>query len=594
MGSGIFIALGLVTAHGAGLAPLAMLVAGLLALAVAASYAEGVSLFPESGGSAALARHAFDELASFVTGWATSLALVATAALAALYAARYLSIFWDPLASGGWSFAGGVAVLALAAGACALGLELSASLAVFAGILDLGLQVLLVVLGVAFAFRPGAIQEDVHLGTAPSLEQLVLACALATVAYVGIESIGDMAGEARDPDRDLGPASAGVLVSAITLSTAIGLVTVMASAGSAVSQSGSVLGIASQVSPHVLSTGLRDIVGVLVAGLLAVVAHAALRRSSRQVRWQSQHRQLPTALAEIHPAREAPIAAIATCAAGAVLLLIMQEVAADKSLLAGTYAFGALIAFTSVHASVLALRWRDPGRYRPVAAPLNLALDGRRLPLVTVIGAVGTASAWFAVVLLEGDARALGFAWMLLGLAAYAAYRRRHGLSLGERTRPEVSTRRGPGVEVEYQTMLIPVNTAAGAIPADLLDVAAQLAADRRASLVVLAFTEIPLGEEMDMDIDDLDDAVERLAAAGRAVGDRYGIRVLTTHLRTRDPAESILAEANRRDSQLIVLRASGLQRADLRRVAYDHVIRRIVSEARQRVMILRPEQAPA
>ncbi len=594
MGSGIFIALGLVTAHGAGLAPLAMLVAGLLALAVAASYAEGVSLFPESGGSAALARHAFDELASFVTGWATSLALVATAALAALYAARYLSIFWDPLVSGGWSFAGGVAVLALAAGACALGLELSASLAVFAGILDLGLQVLLVVLGVAFAFRPGAIQEDVHLGTAPSLEQLVLACALATVAYVGIESIGDMAGEARDPDRDLGPASAGVLVSAITLSTAIGLVTVMASAGSAVSQSGSVLGIASQVSPHVLSTGLRDIVGVLVAGLLAVVAHAALRRSSRQVRWQSQHRQLPTALAEIHPAREAPIAAIATCAAGTVLLLIMQEVAADKSLLAGTYAFGALIAFTSVHASVLALRWRDPGRYRPVAAPLNLALDGRRLPLVTVIGAVGTASAWFAVVLLEGDARALGFAWMLLGLAAYAAYRRRHGLSLGERTRPEVSTRRGPGVEVEYQTMLIPVNTAAGAIPADLLDVAAQLAADRRASLVVLAFTEIPLGEEMDMDIDDLDDAVERLAAAGRAVGDRYGIRVLTTHLRTRDPAESILAEANRRDSQLIVLRASGLQRADLRRVAYDHVIRRIVSEARQRVMILRPEQAPA
>jgi basic amino acid/polyamine antiporter, APA family len=594
MGSGIFIALGLVTAHSAGLAPLAMLVAGLLALAVAASYAEGVSLFPESGGAAALARHAFDELASFVTGWATSLALVATAALAALYAARYLSIFWDPLASGGWSFVGGVAVLALAAGACALGLELSASLAVLAGILDLGLQVLLVVLGVAFAFRPGAIQADVHLGTAPSLEQLVLACALATVAYVGIESIGDMAGEARDPDRDLGPASAGVLVSAITLSTAIGLVSVMASPGSAGSQSGSVLGIVSQVSPHVLSTGLRDIVGLLVAGLLAVVAHAALRRSSRLVRWQSQHRQLPTALAEIRPAREAPIAAIATCVGGAVLLLIMQEVAADKSLLAGTYAFGALIAFTSVHASVLALRWRDPGRYRPVAAPLNLALDGRRLPLVTVIGAVGTASAWFAVVLVEGDARALGFAWMLLGLAAYAAYRRRHGLSLGERTRPEVSTRRGPGVEVEYQTMLIPVNTAAGAIPADLLDVAAQLAADRRASLVVLAFTEIPLGEEIDMDIDDLDEAVERLAAAGRAVGDRYGIRVLTTHLRTRDPAESILAEANRRDSQLILLRASGLERADLRRVAYDHVVRRIVSEARQRVMILRPEQAPA
>lgn len=96
------------------------------------------------------------------------------------------------------------------------------------------------------------------------------------------------------------------------------------------------------------------------------------------------------------------------------------------------------------------------------------------------------------------------------------------------------------------------------------------------------------------MEIDDLDEAVERLTAAARAVGDRYGIRILMTHLRTRDPADSILAEANRRDSQVILLRASGLQRSELRRVAYDHVVRRIVAEARQRVMIVRPEQAPA
>ena len=84
--------------------------------------------------------------------------------------------------------------------------------------------------------------------------------------------------------------------------------------------------------------------------------------------------------------------------------------------------------------------------------------------------------------------------------------------------------------------MLIPVNTAAATTPTDLVDVAAQLAAERRASLVLLAFTEIPLGEEMDMEIDDLEEVVERLAAAGRAIGKQYGIRVLTTHLRTRDP----------------------------------------------------------
>ena len=92
------------------------------------------------------------------------------------------------------------------------------------------------------------------------------------------------------------------------------------------------------------------------------------------------------------------------------------------------------------------------------------------------------------------------------------------------------------------------------------------------------------------MDIDGLDETVERLAAGARAIGERYGIRVHTTHLRTRDPAETILVEAGRRESQVILLRAGGLEPSARRRMAYDHIVRRIVAEATQRVMIIRPE----
>jgi basic amino acid/polyamine antiporter, APA family len=592
MGSGIFLALGVVEAHGRGLAPVAILVAGLVVLTVAASYAEGISLFPEAGGPAALARHAFDDLASFATGWAMSLALIATAALAALFAAKYLGVFWAPLAMGWWPVAGGLVVLVVVSAAAVAGVDPSRSLA-FAGIVDVALQVLLVLVGVAFAFRPDAISGDVHLGTAPSVAQLVLACALALLAYTGVESIGETAAEARDPDRDLGPASAAVLLSAVTLGAAISLTGLMtAPAAGAAHHDRPVLGIPSAVPLDVLSTGLRDVVGILVAALLVLLGYAALRRSAQLALWQARQRQLPAAVAELHTASANPVVAIAASAAAAALLVAAQGAVGDTSFLAGTYAFGALLAFTSVHAAVIALRWRDPGRYRPVAAPLNLSVDGRRLPLVALAGGGATALAWLAVVLLEPDARLFGFAWMLAGLAAYAAGRRREGLSLGERSARDVAARTGPGVAVEFHTILIPSNTAAKAIPADLLDVAAQLAAERRASLVLLAFTEIPLGEEMDIEIDGLDGTVERLAAAGRAVAERYGIRVHTTHLRTRDPAESILAEANRRDSQVILLRSTGLQRADLRQVAYDHAVRRIVTEARQRVMIVRPEHA--
>lgn len=592
MGSGIFLALGVVAIHGLGLTPIALVVGGLVVLTVVVGYAEGVSVFPEAGGSAALARHAFNELASFVTGWAMCLALVATAALSAVFAARYLSVFWHPLAAGGWSVVGAVIVIALAAGASVRGVELSASLAVFAGVLDLALQLLLVALGLLFVFRPEAIQQSVHFGTAPSLTQMILACALATVAYTGVESIGEAAAEARDPDHDLAWTATGVLLSAIALGAGISMVALMATPVSTAPSGGSTaLGIVSEMPLRVLSSGLSYVVGLLVAGLLVLVAHGAVRSCSLLAVWQTQHSQLPARIAALHPTRETPYVAIAACGAAAALLVIAQGSAGDVSFLAGTYVYGALLAFTSVHVSVIALRWRDPGRYRPFEAPVNLPIDGRRLPVIAILGAVCTASAWAAVVVLESDARYLGSAWMLLGLAWYAAYRARLGLSLRERTLREVTTRIGPGIEVEFQTMLIPVNTAAAGIPTDLVEVAAQLAAERRASLVLLAFTEIPLGEEMDMDIDDLDEVVERLAATGRATGGRYGIRVLTTHLRTRDPAESILAEATRRNSQVILVRATGLQRAELRRPAYDHVVRRIVSEARQRVMIVRPEQ---
>ena len=86
------------------------------------------------------------------------------------------------------------------------------------------------------------------------------------------------------------------------------------------------------------------------------------------------------------------------------------------------------------------------------------------------------------------------------------------------------------------------------------------------------------------MEIDDLEANVERLAAQARAIGEQYGIRIHTTHLRTRDPADSILAEATRRDSQVILLRATSL----------DRIARRIVAEAKQRVMIVQPERARA
>ena len=57
-----------------------------------------------------------------------------------------------------------------------------------------------------------------------------------------------------------------------------------------------------------------------------------------------------------------------------------------------------------------------------------------------------------------------------------------------------------------FRSILIPVNTAQPELPCDMLDVAAYLATERRSSIVLLAFTEIPLWEEMDVELPGLDE----------------------------------------------------------------------------------------
>ena len=117
-----------------------------------------------------------------------------------------------------------------------------------------------------------------------------------------------------------------------------------------------VLAIVGAVPLHVLSTGLAYLVGLLVAVMLGFVAYSALTGGSRLAAWLAQHHQLPARIAEPHPTSQAPLVAIAACGAVAALLAAVQAPAGGVNMLAGTYVFGALLAFTSVHVSVVVLR----------------------------------------------------------------------------------------------------------------------------------------------------------------------------------------------------------------------------------------------
>ena len=82
--SGLFMVLGVVAGDALGLTPLAFLLSGLLFVFTIATYVEGSSLHPERGGASTFARYAFNELWSFIAGWAILLDYLIVMAIGAV------------------------------------------------------------------------------------------------------------------------------------------------------------------------------------------------------------------------------------------------------------------------------------------------------------------------------------------------------------------------------------------------------------------------------------------------------------------------------------------------------------------------------
>ncbi len=161
-------------------------------------------------------------------------------------------------------------------------------------------------------------------------------------------------------------------------------------------------------------------VGGLAATILLIATNAGMLGMSRLAYSLGRHRQLPPLFSRLHELRGTPAIAIITFTGFASLLVIPGRL----DLLAGAYSFGAMLTFSFAHISVIALRIREPSMARPFKIPLNLRLRGREIPLILVIGLIGTMSAWTVVAVSQPLSRYLGLAWMVGGLVLYLLYRR--------------------------------------------------------------------------------------------------------------------------------------------------------------------------
>ena len=393
VGSSIYYALGLVAAYALGLTPVVFMLAGGLFALTAKTYAEGAAMFPEAGGSSSFARHAFNELVSFIAGWALSLDYILTIAISAFFVPHYLGAFWPALTHPPGDVIGGLIVIALLAWLNIRGIGESANLNLILALLDLATQVLIICIGAVLVLNPSLLVHQVDLGTMPTYSHLIFALSLAMLAYTGIETVSNMAEEAVDPGRDVPKAVNYILIA--VLGVYAGMTVVALSAlpvlghgahaytllGETPPQGGyqndPVLGIISHLG---LATGathvLRYYVGVLAATILFIATNAGLIGISRLSWSLAEHRQLPAMFARLHPRHRTPWFTIIVFSVFAGILLIPGK----TDFLGNLYSYGAMLSFTTAHAAVIALRIRDPDRERPYRMRGEHPLPGRGDP----------------------------------------------------------------------------------------------------------------------------------------------------------------------------------------------------------------------
>ena len=573
VGFSLYFSIGVVAERGLGLTPLIFLAAGLLFALTAMSYVEGGAMFRERGGSSTFARHAFNELVSFVAGWAILIDYVIVIAAAAVSVAHYLTPISGSF-GGGWeelAVAGGVIALAAGLNAIAVtGGSRQTLLVVLAGA-DLLLQAAVIVVGAIVVFEPDLLTAQLDLFTSPSAEDIVYAAVVATIAYAGIEAASDLAPdldfEAADLKRVLSVGAvlvplmyAGVAAVALMAvpveQTPLGPRTALAQP---IHEEAPVLAVVQRFDPELVGDVMQWAVVLVAVPVLTWAANTSMLGLSRHVYVLATNRQIPSWAGKLERTYATPYIAIGIAAVMAFALAIPGDI----EFLAGVYAFGALLAATIAHLSIVRLRFTDPDRERPFRVPWNVRIRGVGVPLPALFAALVSGLLWISVFFFHENAVVVGGGWMVFGVFSYVVYRLLvEGTSLTERVSVPEESLKKQAREARFSTILVPVFGTE--LDDDIVATAGRLAAaeidegEMAPRMDVIFVAEVPLTVPIDAPLPpELRERADSALARAAEVGDEYeNVDVGTAFVRARTIGAGIVAEARQRDAEVIVMGA--------------------------------------
>ena len=531
VGSSIYYALGLVASYALGLTPVVFVITGFFFYCTAATYAEATAMYPEAGGSSSFARRAFNEFWSFFAAWGQMLNYVITIAISAFFVPHYIGgLFWEPLRSAPGDIIGGAIVIAVLATINVVGVKESAGLNVFLAVVDFLTQLLLVALGAVLVLSPEILVENVQFGIAPTWEAFVISIPLGMIAYTGIETISNMAEEAKNETESIPAAIGRVRIAVFAIYFTLPAIALSAlpvervdgeyqtKLGLPEDEGGfagdPILGVVKQIDLGPLQSAGELYVGILAATILFIATNAAIIGVSRLVYSMGIHRQLPDGLRRLHPRYRTPWIGILVFSGVAILTILPGQ----ADFLGLMYAFGAMLSFTIAHLSVIRLRISQPDAPRPYRGPWNVRIRGADIPLFAVVGGAATGTAFLATVVLNPDVAAAGTGWLALGLILYWIYRRGQGLDLASTHKVAIAQ---PVVdhEAEYDSVLLHVGD--NVFDEQTLATAVKLASRRRRGIHVLVTITVPNALTIDAPMPEAEAAADSTIEQAKLQGGR-------------------------------------------------------------------------
>ena len=430
----MYVALGLVAMAAQGATPLAFAVTGAVYMLIGLAYTELASTYPVAGGGQYYTLRGLGDIFGFTAGWALLLDFTIDVSLFALATAGYINFFFPSLQRQPWLAIEGLVIVLFLVLINLRGIRESSWLNELVGAVDMISESTIILFGFLFAFNPSFFTHQ-FLTQFPSPHDFLYGASIAIISFVGLESISQAAEETLRPATVVPRTSLAliftVLIYALSFSTlGLGVLPWQVIA----QNQGDPIAV---LAHHIPFIGFiaGPFTAVLAATLILASTNTGIMGYSRITWSMSKLGLLPEWFSAVHPRFRTPYRTIIVFSSLAALQIILASLSPNAyDTLGNMYAFGAVSGYVLVMISLIRLRFLDPDSPRPYKTPLNVKVryrgDTVELPVLGVIGLLGTVAIWILVMWTHAIGRIAGPAWLMLGWAYYLYYRKKAGLPL--------------------------------------------------------------------------------------------------------------------------------------------------------------------